>query len=262
MTVEKIITLLNQQAPESSALDWDNVGLLVGDKDWDVDKVYIALDATEEVIDDAIEAGAQLIVTHHPMIFKSVNKVTADHFVGRRILKLIEHHIAVYAMHTNFDIHGMTDLAQNVLGIKQSVVLDVCETDEESQEEYGIGCVGMLDDMMTLEQFATYVREAFHLTHVKVFGDADTEIRMVAISPGSGRGAVGNAIRKAADVLVTGDIDHHTGIDAVAKGLCIVDAGHYGVEHIFISYIANYLQGKTGTLEIVCAQKKEPFWLV
>jgi putative NIF3 family GTP cyclohydrolase 1 type 2 len=120
----------------------------------------------------------------------------------------------------------------------------------------------MLDDMMTLESFATYVRDAFHLTHVKVFGDTDAEIRMVAISPGSGKDEINAAIKKAADVLVTGDIDHHTGIDAVAKGLCIVDAGHYGIEHIFIEYIANYLKGKTGTLEVVCAQKKEPFWLV
>ncbi|MBQ2466682.1 MAG: Nif3-like dinuclear metal center hexameric protein, partial [Lachnospiraceae bacterium] len=145
MTVEKIIALLNQQAPEASALDWDNVGLLVGDKDWPVDKVYIALDATDEVIEDAINQGAQMIITHHPMIFTSVNKVTGDHFVGRRIITLIEHRIAVYAMHTNFDIHGMTDIAKNVLGIKQSVVLDVCEEDEE-HNEYGIGCVGMMED--------------------------------------------------------------------------------------------------------------------
>lgn len=202
-----------------------------------------------------------MIVTHHPMIFTSVNKVTADHFVGRRIIQLVEHQIALYAMHTNFDIHGMTELAQSALGIRQSVVLDVCETDEEDRE-YGIGCVGMLDDAMTLEQFAAFVRDAFHLSHVKVFGDADTEIRMVAISPGSGKSEISHAIRKAADVLVTGDIDHHSGIDAVAKGITIVDAGHYGIEHIFISYIANYLKGKTGTLEVVCADKKEPFWLV
>lgn len=261
MTVEKIIALLNQQAPESSALDWDNVGLLVGDKDWPVSKVYIALDATEEVIDDAVHQGAEMIITHHPMIFTSVNKVTEDHFVGHRIIKLIEHHVAVYAMHTNFDIHGMTDLAQRALGIKQSVILDVCERDEE-ENEYGIGCVGMLDDMMTLEQFGAYVRDAFHLSHVKVFGDPETEIRMVAIAPGSGKSMINQSIRKAADVLVTGDIDHHSGIDAVAKGLTIIDAGHYGVEHIFIEYIANFLKGKTGTLEVVCAQKKEPFWLV
>ncbi len=261
MTVEQIIVLLNNLAPESSALDWDNVGLLVGDKDWEVNKVYIALDATEEIIDDAIAQGAQMIVTHHPMIFTSVNRVTEDHYVGRRILKLIEHHIAVYAMHTNFDIHGMTDLAQKALGIQQSVVLDVCETDEEGTE-YGIGCVGVIPDMMTLEQFALYVRNAFHLTHVKVFGDPEAEIRMVAIAPGSGKSDINIAVRKAADVLVTGDVDHHSGIDAVAKGLNIVDAGHYGVEHIFIEYIANYLKGNTGTLEIVSAQKKEPFWLV
>lgn len=261
MTVEKIIALLNQQAPEASALDWDNVGLLVGDKDWPVDKVYIALDATDEVIEDAINQGAQMIITHHPMIFTSVNKVTGDHFVGRRIITLIEHRVAVYAMHTNFDIHGMTDIAKNVLGIKQSVVLDVCEEDEE-HNEYGIGCVGMMEDAMTLEQFAAFVRDSFHLSHVKVFGDAETEVRMVAIAPGSGKSEIGPAIRKAADVLVTGDIDHHSGIDAVAKGIAIVDAGHYGIEHIFIEYIGNYLKGKTGTLEVIYAKEKEPFWLV
>ena len=261
MVVSELVELLEEEIPSKDALDWDNVGLLVGDPNWQVSKVYIALDATDEVIDHAIEKGADMIITHHPLIFTKVSRVVANDFVGRRIIKMVENHIAYYAMHTNFDIHQMGVLAEKRLGLDHTLSLDPCEIDGEVDVNVGIGRIGsLLDNPVTLKEYASKVREAFHLPYVRVYGDENQVIRTVAISPGSGKSEIVPAIKAGADVLITGDIDHHNGIDAVARGLCIIDAGHYGIEYIFIEYVAMFLKGKTG-IDIFEEPVEMPYWL-
>lgn len=261
MVVSELVELLEEEAPQKDAFDWDNVGLLVGDPNWQVSKIYIALDATDEVIDHAIEKGADMIITHHPLIFPKVNRVVANDFIGRRIIKLVEHHIACYAMHTNFDIHQMGVLAEKRLGLDHTIALDPCAIDGEYDVNVGIGRIGsLLDEPVTLREYANKVRNAFHLPFVKVFGDESQIVRTVAISPGSGKSEIEPAIKAGADVLITGDIDHHNGIDAVARDLCIIDAGHYGIEHIFIEHISMLLKGKTG-IDIYEEPVEMPYWL-
>lgn len=262
MTVSDVVELLEKQSPEKSALSWDNVGLLVGSRDWAVSRIYVALDATTTEIEKAVALGADMIITHHPMIFKPIGKVTEEDYIGHRVMQLVEKRIALYAMHTNFDIHGMNDLARERLGLTHTVILDVCEKDDDGMTEYGIGCIGNLEEPKRLADYAAVVRDCFGLSHVKVFGDPDYWIHMVALSPGSGKGEIDVAYKKGADVLATGDIDHHSGIDAVEKGIMIIDAGHYGIEHIFIDYIAEYLSGRLRGIEVFKAEMHEPFWIV
>ncbi len=263
MKLSEIIDFFEEVAPKKDALDWDNVGLLAGDDDWDVKKIYIALDATDAVVDAAVESGVDLILTHHPLIFKSVSRVDASNFVGRRIIKLIENHIACFAMHTNFDIHHMGRLAEERLALSHTISLDPCPIDGELDPNVGIGRIGsLMEEAMGLLDYAERVKERVELPYVGVYGDYETMIHTVAISPGSGRGAIGAAVSGGADVLVTGDIDHHSGIDAVAKGLCIIDAGHYGVEHIFIRYMAQRLSEAFPSLEVISAPKTMPYYIV
>ena len=261
MTVGELIALLEKEAPSKDALDWDNVGLLVGDAEWDVKSVYIALDATEEVINHAIDKGANMIITHHPLVFSNLNRVVANDYVGKRVMKLIEHHIACYAMHTNFDIHRMGILAEKKLGLEHTIALEPIVLDGKEDVNVGIGRIGsLLNDPVTLGSYAAKVRESFGLPYVRVYGDESQMVGTIAISPGSGKSEISTALRAGADVLITGDIDHHSGIDAMAQGLCIIDAGHYGVEHIFIEYISMQLKGKTA-LDIYTEEKKMPYWL-
>ena len=263
MKLYELIDFFEEVAPEKDARDWDNVGLLVGDRDWDIKKVYIALDATDAVVDAAIDAGADLILTHHPLIFKTVNRVDASDFVGRRIIRLVENHIACFAMHTNFDIHHMGRLAEERLGLMHTISLDPCDIDGEIDPNVGIGRIGsLMDGAMNLLDYSEHVKETFELPYVRVYGDHETMIHTVAVSPGSGRGEIDVAARGGADVLITGDIDHHSGIDAVAKGLCIIDAGHYGVEHIFIKYMAERIVAEDFGVEAVMAQKTMPYYIV
>ena len=261
MTVNELIALLEEEAPCKDALDWDNVGLLVGDGDWNVKSVYIALDATEEVINHAIGKGVDMIITHHPLIFSNLNRVVATDYVGERVMKLIQNKIACYAMHTNFDIHRMGALAEQKLGLDHTIALDPVPIDGKEDVNVGIGRIGsLLNDPLTLGEYAKKVRESFDLPYVRVYGNEKQVVGTIAVSPGSGKSEISVALRAGADLLITGDIDHHSGIDAVEQGLCIIDAGHYGIEHIFIEHMSLFLKGRTA-LDVYTEEKKMPYWL-
>lgn len=260
MVCEEVMEVLEEQSPLSLAYDWDNAGLLVGNPKKEVKKIFIAVDATDEVIDLAVASGADLLLTHHPMIFRGIKRVTESDFTGRRIIKLIQNDMAYYAMHTNFDIRGMAELSAAMIGLKNDKVLQAAG--EFQGEPVGLGRVGDLLKPMDLRQCARFVREAFSLKQVKVFGQESSPVARVAICPGSGKSVIPDAIGAGADVLITGDIDHHEGIDAVARGLCIIDGGHYGLEHIFVSYMKNYLTKRCKELEIAVEDVKFPFWVV
>ncbi|MEH2941663.1 Nif3-like dinuclear metal center hexameric protein [Lachnospiraceae bacterium KK002] len=256
MICREIIDILQEQSPERYACHWDNVGLLVGNPEKEVNTVYIALDATEETIAEAAEAEADLLLTHHPLIFQGLKKVNTEDFTGRRVITLIQNDISCYAMHTNFDVKGMAQLGAERMGLTDCQVLDV--TCQEEQEE-GIGKAGLLPCTMTVAECAGKVKEAFGVELVKIFGRPDDRVAKAAICPGSGKSVIGKAIAAGAQVLITGDIDHHDGIDSAAQGLAIIDAGHYGVEKMFISYMETYLKERTSGIRIIAQPEKQPF---
>ena len=162
-----------------------------------------------------------MLITHHPLLFSAVKKVTDEDFITRRIVKLIQNDISYYAMHTNYDVLGMAELAGKVLDIAHTDVLDVTQTDEVGEEK-GIGRIGELPETMTLEECCVYVKHKLELGSLKVFGDMNRPVRRLAILPGSGKSSIPVALAKGADVLVTGDIGHHDGLDAVEQGLAII----------------------------------------
>ena len=260
MECKKVIELLEKQSPKSYACDWDNVGLLVGREDKEIQKIYIELDATDEAIEEAIANGADMLLTHHPMIFKGMKRVTQEDFIGRRIIRLIQNDMVYYAMHTNFDVMGMADLAADYLGISDTRVLEITSVSETGEE--GIGRYGSLKKEMTVRECCEEVKQAFSLENVKVFGDLERKVKTAAISPGSGKSVISNALQAGVDVLITGDIDHHEGIDAVAQNMTVIDAGHYGVEHIFIPYMEQYLKREAKELEIAVQPLTFPFQII
>lgn len=260
MECRKVIEILERQSPKSYACDWDNVGLLVGREDKEIQKIYIALDATDEAINEAVSMGADMLLTHHPMIFKGMKRVTQEDFIGRRIIRLIQNDIVYYAMHTNFDVMGMAQLAADYLQLSDTKVLEVICESESGQE--GIGRYGNLRKEMTVRECCEEIKQAFSLENVKVFGDLNRKIKTAAISPGSGKSVIEHALQAGVDVLITGDIDHHEGIDAVAQNLTVIDAGHYGVEHIFIPYMEEYLKREAGELEISVQSLTFPFQII
>jgi len=249
----------------SYAMEWDNVGLLVGRDDKQVGRIYVALDAVDEVIGAAVQCGADLLVTHHPLIFSGMKRITNQDFIGRRVLELAKRDIAYYAMHTNYDVIRMGKLAADRLGLAGQEVLDVtCERERPESKtseiiREGIGRIGFLEEPVALEACCEKVKKEFSLEAVRVFGNLKQKVQKAAVCPGSGKSVIRAAIGKGADVLITGDIGHHEGIDAAAQGMAVIDAGHYGMEHIFVEDMRWFLEKKLDGVQVIAAPVRHPY---
>lgn len=251
----ELINKLQEFAPEESACQWDNVGLLVGRDDKEVKKILIAVDVTDEVVDTAIEGQVDMIISHHPLIFSGIKKVNNQNFITNRILKMIQSDISYYAMHTNYDIEKLADLAAVELELQDHKPLEITD----SEKNLGLGKVGSLVTSSSVRDLVSKVKDTFGLTEIKVFGNLDTVVKRVAILPGSGKSGIEAALLEGAEVYITGDIGHHEGIDAVARNLVILDAGHYGLEYIFMKDIAEYTKMTYSELDVQTMPIDFPF---
>ena len=257
MRCADILNILEERCPKAYALDWDNCGLQTGRYDKEVNTIYIALDATDEVIAAAAAQHAELLITHHPLLFNGIKQIHDQDFIGRRLLTLIQADMCCYAMHTNYDVSCMGELSACLLHLNNARVLEVT-----SEDEKGIGQYGSLDTAIPLSTLAKQLKQIFELQGVQVYGDVSRQVQRIAISPGAGNSMISHALYKQCDVLITGDISHHIGIDAVAQGLAVIDAGHYGIEHIFIQDMAAFLSEKLKGVKIISAPLCHPFTIV
>ncbi|MFI3176071.1 MAG: Nif3-like dinuclear metal center hexameric protein [Eubacteriales bacterium] len=257
MIASELIGKLEELAPCNYAYSWDNVGLLVGREDKPVKRVLLALDATEEMVEQAIADEVDMIITHHPLVFSGMKQVTTSDYIQRRVYKLIQHDICCYAMHTNFDVMGMADAMADELSLQERKVLDVTYEDAIATE--GCGRYGTLERSYSLGEYAMEVKKRLQLEHILVYGPLDSLVESVAIMPGSGASMIHKALAASVDVMITGDMKHHEGMDAVAQGLGIIDAGHYGTEKIFVPYMKEYLRRNAPELVVKAPYQGNPF---
>ena len=257
---KQIIEVIESTYRKNHAMDWDNVGLLLGRGDKAVNRIMVALDATMEVVKAACDEKCDMLITHHPLIFSGMKSVTKEHFIGKRVFDLIQNDICYYAMHTNFDVMGMADAVADQLELEKCRVLDITYQDEISEE--GIGRVGELSRTMSLEEFAHYLKEKCQVTGMRIFGDPGKLVDTVALVPGSGKDYISVAMSQKADVFITGDLGHHHGLDSLEQNLALIDAGHYGLEKIFSSYMVEVLKRKFPNISIKKAVEQSPFWTI
>ena len=255
MKSQELFALLQQFYPNEAAVSWDNVGLLCGRKNKEIKKVYIGLDATSKVIDEAVAVGADLILTHHPVIFSGMKRIVEGDFIGERLIKMLENNISCYAMHTNYDIKRMADLVAERMELLNLQVLEATVPDGSE----GIGYTGDLKEPMSLKDYALKIKEWFNLPDVRVFGDLDQMITRVSVCPGSAKGMEGFAIAQNSEVLIGGDFGHHEGLDCLEKGVAVIDAGHYGLEHVFIEDMKMFLNCHCPELEVFTEKIEIPF---
>ncbi|MGL5970825.1 MAG: Nif3-like dinuclear metal center hexameric protein [Cetobacterium sp.] len=243
MKLSKLINFLENKFPLYLAEDWDNVGLQVGKRDSNVNGILLSLDLTESVIDKAIEVGANLIITHHPVIFKPLKSITKDNLAGKKIIKLIENGIAVYSMHTNLDsaVSGLNDfLGEKILGFKDGKILDSLE---KKGQEYGIGRVYKLDEVLSIEKLSNILKEKLNLDCISlVKGKELKEIKKVALVSGSGASYWRKAKKMGAQVLITGDVKYHEAMDAREENFTLIDIGHFESEWIFSNLIEELIK--------------------
>ena len=241
-------TFLNELeawAPLSFAEEWDNCGLQVGRRDKVVRKVMVALTPGEAAIQAAVDADVDMLLTHHPMIFKPAKSVTTDTVLGQSIIKLIQHDINLYCAHTNLDmaVGGVNDVLAKALNLQNIEIL------ENVTEDYGIGRVGDLAEPITLQAFLTQTAKQLACNHLAYQGDVNRTVQRVALCGGSGISYLHAAKKAGADVYVTGDMKYHDAQLASELGICVVDAGHFGTEKHIVKTLAEFVQ-KQG-LEVV-----------
>ncbi|MDE6435708.1 MAG: Nif3-like dinuclear metal center hexameric protein [Lachnospiraceae bacterium] len=249
MKCREVVEMLDDLSPGKYACDWDNVGLLVGRQNKEVHKIMVALDASKEIVKRAAGEQVDLLITHHPMIFSAIKRVNEEQFTSEKVLTLAENGICYYAMHTNFDtVGGMADLAAGKQYLNLSDVSPIDIANEAGAiEGEGMGRYGRLPKPMTAEEVAEYVKERFGISFVILYqSEAETGkvFDKIAVMPGSGKSVMKQVVANGYELYLTGDYGHHEGLDAMDLGLTVIDATHYGLEHIFVAYIAKYLREK------------------
>lgn len=253
-TVRDVCAKLEELAVPEYAYDWDNIGLLVGRADKSVSSLLVTLTVTEAVVDAAIEKDVDLIVAHHPVIFKPLSSLRTDEPLGALLAKLTRHDLAVYVCHTNLDRApgGLNAWLARDVGIHDAEVLV-----SGTEDGVGLGRVGTIAGT-TLGELARKLSEMWN-TQVRVIGDFDRPVRRIAVIGGSGGDYVAQAKAAAADVLVTGDVSYHDALDAEAYGLGVLDAGHFATEQIMVREIAQLLRLKLPLATVIEEPSVDPF---
>lgn len=238
--ISEIISYIDSFAPLGSAMDFDNVGLLVGDENAEVHSALVALDITPEVVDEAKGLGAQLIISHHPVIFEPLKSVSFDSTVAA----LIKNGISAVCMHTNLDlspVFGVNTCLAEAVGVKGSFVEGECLF------------VGELDSPMPNLEFARNVNSSLGCEGLRyTFGEKT--VKRVALCSGSGGDYVSLAKKLGADVLLTGEIKHHQILEADAMDLAIVDVGHFKSEDVVISPLCEKLRAQFSEITFIRSQ--------
>lgn len=208
-------------APPELQMSFDNAGFLVGRKDAEISRVILSLDVTSAVIDEAIERGAQLIISHHPVIWDAMKRVTDETETGRKLIKLIENGIAVISMHTNLDIArgGVND---TLLELLEAECVDTLDSDN-------CGRVGVLNRETNLCDFMSMCKNTLNVAGLRYY-DASRPVKRIAVMGGSGGSSILDAYNKGCDTYVTADIKHSQFLTAQELGINLIDADHYCTE--------------------------------
>lgn len=231
MITRDIIKILEKKFPKINAEEWDNVGLLVGDYDKEVKKIQFSIDASLEVIENAIKEKVDMIITHHPFIFKAIKSINEQDILSKKIRALIRNDINIYSIHTNLDssVSGLNDYVLEKLGYTNYKFLDY---DEE--KNCGIGRIFKLDKEKDLKKFIEELKLKLQISNLRVISNnLNKKIKKVALINGSAMSYWRKAKKEKIDLFITGDVGYHDALDARESGLAVIDFGHYESEHFF-----------------------------
>ena len=259
-TVKEIYRYLDGKAPFYSQFGFDNAGFLVGWGEKSVKRILVALDITEAVADEAAELRADLIVSHHPVIWDAPKSITDETILGRKLLALITHDIAAICAHTNLDAAkgGVNDCLASALGLQETQLLKTYGAYADGTP-FGIEQVGTLPgEALSLVEFAAVVKEKLNANGVR-YVDAGRPVRKVAVGGGSCSGSLKDVFAAGCDTFVTADIKYDSFLDAKALGVNLIDAGHYPTENLVCPVLVDWLKTGFPDVEVLLSKHKEVF---
>lgn len=255
--VNNIINEMELLAPTYLKEDFDNVGLMVGDKNKEVKKVLLALDCTLKVIEEAKKENVELIITHHPLIFKRPSSITTDTLQGKKIIELIKNDISLYSSHTNLDSveNGLNDTIVSILGFDNSKILGKNKRDDKA----GLGRIVSLNESIQLEDLISKIKKSLNINNLRVVKGKD-KVNKIAIINGSGQDFIGKAVALGADCIITGDTTYHFASDYKEMEISILDVGHFASEQITFFNVMENLKEKFKDVEFITSTVEEdPF---
>ncbi len=243
-TIKEVTNHLESIAPLNYQESYDNAGLITGDPTWEVSNVLCSLDCTEAVVEEAIQRGCNLVVAHHPIVFKGLKRLNGKNYVERTIIKAIKHDVAIYAIHTNLDnvlYKGVSSKIAEQLGLENISIL--APKPEVGKIEIGAGVIGELPSAMGAEDFLQMLKQNMRAACVRHTQLLERPIKTVAVCGGSGSFLLPTAIARKADAYVTADFKYHEFFDADGH-LVIADIGHYESEQFTIDLLHEIISEK------------------
>ena len=253
MKIKEILRLLDENAPFKTAESFDNVGLLIGSGDRDVTRVLCCLDITRGVVEEAVSKGAELIVSHHPVIFRALKSIPNN----SPVKLLIENNIAAIAMHTNLDIaeSGVNDALVDALGFSRLCTLEITQTDGK-----GFGAVCDIPRSLTVKELADLCQEKLGTGCVRFSASFENGHRIKRAGVCCGAGIDEKVMRLAeengCDAIITGDIKHNFWVEAEYLGIALIDAGHYQTENAAKSILAKMISEEFPSLSVSVSEKE------
>jgi dinuclear metal center YbgI/SA1388 family protein len=268
--VSDIAEIMEKIAPASLAEEWDNCGLQVGASHWVVEKIWVALDPLVEVIEAAGRHGVDLVITHHPLIFRGLKRIDLDSLEGKVIASAVGSQTAVFAAHTNLDSasDGINDVLAGRIGMQNTAPLLESDHhdmgDVDASASVGLGRIGGIATPMPVKAWVETLKSQLGLEHVKVAGNLDRMVRRVAVCSGSGSSLMDTFLSSKADVFVSGDLRYHDARAVEESGRAFVDIGHFASEHLMIDALVCQLKAaveKSGWDILIepCSIESDPF---
>ncbi len=251
MKIGEIVDFTEKIAPQSIALDYDNVGLLVGRQDAEVTKILTALDCNINVVKEAIEKGCELIFCHHPVMFSGVKKITDETKEGEMLLTAIENNVAILAAHTNLDFAegGLNDYFLEKLGYQ--AIGSIVENEGR-----------IFKTEITLGDLCEKIKRVFDISHIRVGGDTNSVCEVCALCTGSGKSLLADVLGNA-DTFITGEMGHHDILNAIENGCNYIEISHYDSEKIAMELIKNKLDENFEKIEVFMSREnKNPLTFV
>ena len=252
MKLKDIIKIVEENYLPCLAYDWDNSGLFFGDIEKEIKKVLVTLDITPNIINQAIENGADMILSHHPIMMDGIKSLADGTMLSDMIINAVRNDICIYSAHTNMDTakNGINQKLAELFNLEDICVLE----NDKPFDDCGLGRIGSLKNEISLVDFCELVKEKLNTPFVRVCGD-DRKIKKVAVASGSCSEYVPTAIKKGADVIITADMKYHHCIEFVYDGIAIIDAGHFPTENIVKDMFGEILTD----VEVISADNEDIF---
>ena len=245
--VKDVTSVIERFAPLGIQESWDNSGLCIGSPESGVSSILLALDCTPELVDEAVRTGADMIVTHHPLIFSGLRSISPEDPVGLAVMKAVKAGISVYAAHTTADkvVSGVSWAMAQRLGLEDIEIL------APEDGGVGLGAVGNLPEPLSAAGAVSYVKERFGLKAVRTSRPVDVPVRRVAMCGGSGSSLIGDAVKAGAQLYLCGDISYHHFF--TQKDFMIMDVGHYESEIEIVAILFSLLKNTQEKFSYLCS---------